>query len=119
MHSKSAASPWSVEEHDECFIVRDADGQALGYFYFDEDAGAQRVDRHHHTTGEEHAGGKGEREGPEQDEPGAPDVRFAGKPADMRALPWIALENDIHGTANTVLNQQVRCPEALLIFEGR
>ena len=22
--------PWSLEEHDECFIVRDADGQALG-----------------------------------------------------------------------------------------
>jgi len=29
--------PWSIEELDECFIVRDADGQALGYFYFDEE----------------------------------------------------------------------------------
>jgi hypothetical protein len=26
--------PWSVEETDACFIVRDASGQALGYFYF-------------------------------------------------------------------------------------
>jgi hypothetical protein len=24
--------PWSIEELDECFIVRDADGQALGVF---------------------------------------------------------------------------------------
>jgi hypothetical protein len=23
-----------VREHPECFIVRDATGQALGYFYF-------------------------------------------------------------------------------------
>jgi hypothetical protein len=29
----------------------------------------------------------------------------------------VALENDIHRTANAVLNQQVRCPKALLIFE--
>jgi hypothetical protein len=27
--------PWIVEEHAESFIVRDATGQALGYFYFD------------------------------------------------------------------------------------
>ena len=30
-------SPWIVEEHaDACFIVKDATGQALGYFYFDD-----------------------------------------------------------------------------------
>ena len=45
MHSKSAASPWSVEEHDECFIVRDADGQALGYFYFDEEQQGPAINR--------------------------------------------------------------------------
>ena len=33
---------WSIEEHDECFIVRDADGQALGYFYFDEEGNRAR-----------------------------------------------------------------------------
>ena len=37
--------PWSAEEHDECFIVRDADGQALGYFYFDEEQQSPAIDR--------------------------------------------------------------------------
>jgi hypothetical protein len=37
--------PWSLEEHDECFIVRDADGQALGYFYFDEEQQSPAIDR--------------------------------------------------------------------------
>ena len=35
--------PWIVEEHnDACFIVKDATGQALGYFYFEEEAAALR-----------------------------------------------------------------------------
>ena len=29
--------PWTLDEHDECFIVRDADGQALAYVYFEEE----------------------------------------------------------------------------------
>jgi hypothetical protein len=29
--------PWSVEETDACFIVRDANGQALGYVYFEDE----------------------------------------------------------------------------------
>ena len=37
--------PWSLEEHDECFIVRDADGQALGNFYFDEEQQSPAIDR--------------------------------------------------------------------------
>jgi len=32
--------PWIVEEHNNaCFIVKDATGQALAYFYFEEEPG--------------------------------------------------------------------------------
>jgi hypothetical protein len=31
--------PWSVEETDACFIVRDANGQALAYTYFEDEPG--------------------------------------------------------------------------------
>jgi hypothetical protein len=29
--------PWSVEELDSCFVVKDANGQALAYMYFEEE----------------------------------------------------------------------------------
>ena len=29
--------PWSVDELEECFVVHDSNGQALGYFYFDDE----------------------------------------------------------------------------------
>ncbi|MGA2313721.1 MAG: hypothetical protein ABSF87_15345 [Xanthobacteraceae bacterium] len=32
--------PWTLDEaNDACFIVRDSTGQALGYFYFEEEPG--------------------------------------------------------------------------------
>ena len=35
--------PWTLDEHnDACFIVRDATGQALGYFYFEEEPALPR-----------------------------------------------------------------------------
>jgi hypothetical protein len=37
--------PWTIEEHnDACFIVRDATGQALAYFYFEEEPGRRSAD---------------------------------------------------------------------------
>src|SRR5690348_11557943 len=29
--------PWSVEELDNCFVVKDANGQALAYMYFEKE----------------------------------------------------------------------------------
>jgi hypothetical protein len=37
--SRRFPPPWSVEETDACFIVRDANGQALAYVYFEEEPG--------------------------------------------------------------------------------
>jgi hypothetical protein len=37
--------PWSIEQFEECFIVRDANGQPLGYFYFDEEQQSPAIDR--------------------------------------------------------------------------
>jgi hypothetical protein len=31
--------PWHAEETDACFIVRDANGQAVSYIYFEDEAG--------------------------------------------------------------------------------
>ncbi|MFY9835975.1 MAG: hypothetical protein WAK55_05810 [Xanthobacteraceae bacterium] len=32
--------PWSIEElNDACFVVSDANGQKLGYFYYEEEPG--------------------------------------------------------------------------------
>jgi len=31
--------PWSVEELDVCFVVRDHNGQQLAYVYFEDEAG--------------------------------------------------------------------------------
>ena len=31
--------PWSVEELDACYVVRDHDGQQLAYVYFEDEPG--------------------------------------------------------------------------------
>jgi hypothetical protein len=35
----SFPSPWSIEELDACFVVKDANGQKLAYVYFEEEPG--------------------------------------------------------------------------------
>jgi hypothetical protein len=37
--------PWSVDETDACFIVRDANGQALAYVYFEDEPGRRSAAR--------------------------------------------------------------------------
>ena len=37
--SRRFPPPWTVEETDACFIVRDHNGQALSYVYFEEEPG--------------------------------------------------------------------------------
>jgi hypothetical protein len=44
METRRFPPPWSVDEADSkldrwCFIVRDANGQALAYVYFEEEPG--------------------------------------------------------------------------------
>jgi hypothetical protein len=39
MPSRRFPPPWSVEELDACFIVKDSSGQKLGYFYYEEEPG--------------------------------------------------------------------------------
>jgi hypothetical protein len=37
--SRRFPPPWSVEGSDACFVVRDRDGQALAYVYFEDERG--------------------------------------------------------------------------------
>jgi hypothetical protein len=39
MPARRCPPPWSVEELDACFVVRDRNGQQLAYVYFEEEPG--------------------------------------------------------------------------------
>jgi len=39
MHARRFPPPWTVEELEACFVVKDSSGQKLGYFYFEEEPG--------------------------------------------------------------------------------
>jgi len=34
--------PWTIEELDSCFVVKDANGQALAYMYFEKEQHRRR-----------------------------------------------------------------------------
>jgi hypothetical protein len=43
--------PWTIEEHNNaCFIVRDKNGQALGYFYYEDEPGRRCRTAHHRRS---------------------------------------------------------------------
>jgi DNA-binding LacI/PurR family transcriptional regulator len=39
MTARRFPPPWSVEEQEACFVVRDHDGQQLAYVYFEDEPG--------------------------------------------------------------------------------
>ena len=39
MTARRFTAPWSVEEQDACYVVRDHDGQQLAYVYFEDEPG--------------------------------------------------------------------------------
>jgi hypothetical protein len=44
MTPRRSPPPWTLEEYnDACFIVRDNNGQGLGYFYFEEEPGRREA----------------------------------------------------------------------------
>jgi len=43
MTSRRFPPPWTVEELDACFVVKDNAGQKLGYFYFEDEPGISRM----------------------------------------------------------------------------
>ena len=54
MSPRRCPPPWTVDElNDACSIVRDKNGQGLGYFYYEEEHGRQ----HAHQGREAAAGG--------------------------------------------------------------
>ena len=39
METRRFPPPWSAEETEACYIVRDANGQALAYVYYEQEPG--------------------------------------------------------------------------------
>jgi hypothetical protein len=45
MSSRRFPPPWTVEETDACFIVKDQAGMSLAYVYFEEEPGRRAATR--------------------------------------------------------------------------
>jgi hypothetical protein len=43
MPARRFPPPWSAEEQDACFVVRDANGHAIAYVYFEDEPGRGSV----------------------------------------------------------------------------
>ena len=41
--SRRFPPPWSIDENQACFIVKDGAGQKLAYFYFEQEPGRRNV----------------------------------------------------------------------------
>jgi len=41
MPARRFPPPWTVEEQEACFVVRDSNGQALSYVYYENEPGRQ------------------------------------------------------------------------------
>jgi endo-1,4-beta-D-glucanase Y len=41
MTERHLPAPWIVEDHLACFIIKDSNGQALAYVYYEEEPGQQ------------------------------------------------------------------------------
>ena len=44
MAARRFPPPWSVEERQSCFIVKDGNGQTLAYVYFEEEPGRRAAE---------------------------------------------------------------------------
>ena len=42
-HARRFPPPWSVEESEACFVVKDTSGQKLAYVYFEDEPGRRSV----------------------------------------------------------------------------
>jgi hypothetical protein len=47
MPARRFPPPWSVEELDACFVVRDYSGQQLAYVYFEDEPGRRSAEIAH------------------------------------------------------------------------
>jgi hypothetical protein len=50
MPSRRFPLPWPVEEQTACFVVRDHNGQALTYVYFEDEPGRRSAAKLHPKT---------------------------------------------------------------------
>jgi hypothetical protein len=39
-------APWTIEDYPACFIVSDANGQALGHFYYQDEPGSAALTKY-------------------------------------------------------------------------